>query len=305
MAARPNNVRLLGIWLLGFCVCVGIIVRLSDGYETNRLMLEWLHLPHNKAEARLLGPIVLDGLSQAKFQNVGYELNKVCLSRTSSQNLACMRAAMAKLLFSDNMIDISTELHRFPSNSFEQVTLAAFIGDTRYRMGDIKTGLYLWQSYLPASMRIQRAIVAANDHNYDLAATLVGRPGQGSVPQSLGERLELVRPIEALAMNSMATGDAPEAEAYWRWAIALFPDRAIYYNGLGSVLSEQGRFLEAVESFQRAIQLDPNNALHFVGLARVYLKHGDTALARKAAEQGLILDPADPAAKDLLQLLPK
>jgi tetratricopeptide (TPR) repeat protein len=106
-------------------------------------------------------------------------------------------------------------------------------------------------------------------------------------------------------MNSMATGDAPEAEAYWRWAIALFPDRAIYYNGLGSVLSEQGRFLEAVESFQRAIQLDPNNALHFVGLARVYLKHGDTALARKAAEQGLILDPADPAAKDLLQLLPK
>jgi tetratricopeptide (TPR) repeat protein len=295
----------LGVWLLGICVGVGIIGRLTEGFEYNHLMLEWLHLPYNELEAGRLGPITLDELSQTKFQTIGDELSKVCLSSSSFRDVACMRAGMAKLLFSNDMIDISMELQRFPNNSFEQVMLAAFIGDTHYRMGDTKTSLYLWQSYLPAGMKIQRAIVATNDRNYDLAATLVGRPGQASLPQSLGERLELVRPIEALAMNSMAIGDATEAESYWRWAIALFSDRAIYYNGLGSVLSEQGRFLEAVESFERAIQLDPDNALHYVGLAQVYLKHGDTALARKAAEQGLILDPADPAAQDLLQLLQK
>jgi hypothetical protein len=50
MTARSNNLRLLGVWLLGICVGVGIIGRLTEGFEYNHLMLEWLHLPYNELE---------------------------------------------------------------------------------------------------------------------------------------------------------------------------------------------------------------------------------------------------------------
>ncbi len=268
-------------------------------------MLAWLHLPQNQSETGLLGPVTLDKASNAGFQRIGSELDKVCSSSPSIQDSTCLRAGMAKLLFANNIDAITMGLRLFPENSFEQVMLAAFIADAHYRAGDATTSLYLWQNYLPWTMRVQRAAAAVTDRNYNLAALLIGHPHLDSVPQSLGERLELVRPIEALAMNSMAVGDAREAESYWRWAIALFPDRAIYYNGLGGALSEQGRWGDAAKSLERAIQLDPNNALHFVGLAQVYLKQGDAAAARQAAEQGLALDPSNQAAKDLLQLLQK
>lgn len=86
------------------------------------------------------------------------------------------------------------------------------------------------------------------------------------------------------------------AEAAYREAIALRPDWATAYNGLGIVLQSMGRLDEAVQAFEKAIALEPEWSRPHNDLAILYRMSGRLDEAEKEALIALELGPDDVAA---------
>src|SRR5262249_37640502 len=78
------------------------------------------------------------------------------------------------------------------------------------------------------------------------------------------KRVQKKHPADFWANFSLATvltkKKSAEAVGYFRAALAIRPDTAAVYEGLGSALRSQGRVDEAIEEYRRAIQVDPKYA---------------------------------------------
>ncbi|WP_448337817.1 tetratricopeptide repeat protein, partial [Chloroflexus aurantiacus] len=80
--------------------------------------------------------------------------------------------------------------------------------------------------------------------------------------------------------------------AYQR-AIALDPQYAYPWNGLGNVYRQQGRYDEAIAAYQRAIDIDPQFAAPWQGLGLVYTLQGELEQAVTAFRRAIELAPEE------------
>jgi tetratricopeptide (TPR) repeat protein len=81
------------------------------------------------------------------------------------------------------------------------------------------------------------------------------------------------------------------AEALARQLVAMEPDNGAAFGRLAWVLTERGRYAEAIEAARQAIELDPNNyaAWANLGFAAIELDRRDEAIA--ASREALRLRP--------------
>jgi Tfp pilus assembly protein PilF len=149
------------------------------------------------------------------------------------------------------------------------------------------------------------------------------RPGDVRIWAALGE-------LYGLWGNRWDPSQLPRADAAYRQALALAPNRATLYTGWGMVALEGGDYPQAAAKFQQAVDLDATDAYAFLhlgdaelamghpdaalaayrqavrwqpelshghlGLARGYWQLGDVDAARTAVEEALRLDPDHAAA---------
>jgi TolB-like protein/DNA-binding winged helix-turn-helix (wHTH) protein/Flp pilus assembly protein TadD len=81
------------------------------------------------------------------------------------------------------------------------------------------------------------------------------------------------------------------AEAAFRTAIALAPERAWPHCALGHILSQVGRHDEALPEMRRARELDPLDPMMHAMSSQVALQAGDSPAALEHARQAINLDP--------------
>lgn len=74
-------------------------------------------------------------------------------------------------------------------------------------------------------------------------------------------------------------------------AVALAPDTATAYNGLGLMAIDDSRPREAVAEFERATALDPNNASYWTNLGNARRGSGDRQGAEQAYRRAIEVDP--------------
>ena len=79
------------------------------------------------------------------------------------------------------------------------------------------------------------------------------------------ERALQLNPRLAEAQNQMGylavrAGDAPQAEAYFRAAVAASPSYIVGWVNLAATLASQARWSQARQAIQQALQIDPENA---------------------------------------------
>jgi tetratricopeptide (TPR) repeat protein len=86
-------------------------------------------------------------------------------------------------------------------------------------------------------------------------------------------------------------GEDSAAEAGYRRALALDPDRPLNYRLLGQLLYAERRFAEALSPLDSALALDSRYAIAYGWRSRARLAVGDTAGARSDQEAMARLDP--------------
>ncbi|MDY6937917.1 MAG: tetratricopeptide repeat protein [Cyanobacteriota bacterium] len=82
-------------------------------------------------------------------------------------------------------------------------------------------------------------------------------------------------------------GDLPTATAYYQQALAMNPQSANAYRGLGSVLHRRGQFPEAIASYQKALELDPEDGQTYLHLGKLYQIQHQLHAAAAAYREGL------------------
>jgi tetratricopeptide (TPR) repeat protein len=92
--------------------------------------------------------------------------------------------------------------------------------------------------------------------------------------------------------EAFSQGDYAQAEAYFLAALDVDSTAAEAHTGLGWTRGFDGRFDEAVVSFERAVILDTNDPDAAGGLAAAALVSGNTEGAASSAELALAIDPA-------------
>ncbi|HEY2762062.1 MAG TPA: serine/threonine-protein kinase [Pirellulales bacterium] len=91
---------------------------------------------------------------------------------------------------------------------------------------------------------------------------------------------------------ALAKKKSPEAVGYFRAALAVRPNSAAVYEGLGNALRWMGRLDEAIEQFNRAIQLDSNYSWAHIGLGGAFRTQGRLREAIEQYQIGLKFDPS-------------
>ena len=106
-----------------------------------------------------------------------------------------------------------------------------------------------------------------------------------------------------IALNHALRGEYDRAILEFRNTIAIDPELAKAYIGLGIMLAWTDRLQEAAECFLEVVEMDPADAVSHMRLGAVYLKLGDYELSRSALLRALELDQALPEAAFSLGLL--
>ena len=92
-------------------------------------------------------------------------------------------------------------------------------------------------------------------------------------------------------LDSLNSGDYPDAEARFRVALSLDSQFAPAWNDLGIAVSRQGRREEALEHFRMAVALDPDFAKAWSNLGNVLLECNCFKEAIEVCETALRIDP--------------
>jgi tetratricopeptide (TPR) repeat protein len=87
---------------------------------------------------------------------------------------------------------------------------------------------------------------------------------------------------------------ARQAEALFRYAIRLRPERALTYHSLGVALARQGRYAEAETVFEEYARRDQGSVMASEVLGVVRLQQGRYAEAIPLLRRALAIDPAYP-----------
>jgi len=103
------------------------------------------------------------------------------------------------------------------------------------------------------------------------------------------------------ALAYQNAGELPLAETQWRAALKLHPDDPDVLSALGSTLSDEKKFDEAIGVLQQAVVKDPKKAMFHRQLGAVYTKAGNNAKGTEEFMMYLALTngkaAADPAAE--------
>jgi predicted TPR repeat methyltransferase len=98
--------------------------------------------------------------------------------------------------------------------------------------------------------------------------------------------------VQFLGVLKHQRGASEEAVQLIRRAIDLEPERATFWNNLGNILFEAGRWTEALQVYERSIELDGDaNADVWNNLGVVRRALGRTAEAAQAYEKAIEIDP--------------
>ncbi len=81
-------------------------------------------------------------------------------------------------------------------------------------------------------------------------------------------------------------------EAYNK-ALAIKPNLASAYSGLGWVFKVLEEYEKAIETFNQAISLDPDNVFAYYEIGRIYMKDARYKKAVEILEQAIQIDPED------------
>jgi serine/threonine protein kinase len=89
-----------------------------------------------------------------------------------------------------------------------------------------------------------------------------------------------------------------EAAAAYERLVAISPNDAGVFAGLGRARLELSDGPGAIAAYRRATQLAPNNAGFFVGLGRAHFVSGNRGASETALRQAITLDPNNAAARE-------
>jgi len=106
---------------------------------------------------------------------------------------------------------------------------------------------------------------------------------------------------ERLAALYRDAGDLPNAEKYFREALALDSGHAEYWNSLGMVLGARGNLQEAERVFREATGREPREARYAYNLGLTLQREGRAADAAPYFRRTLELNPRFVAARDRLR----
>jgi Flp pilus assembly protein TadD len=106
-----------------------------------------------------------------------------------------------------------------------------------------------------------------------------------------------------LAIELSAAGRTDEAEAQFREALRLEPDRTDARTNLGNELLRQGRGAEAIAEYEQVLRAKPDDVLALGNLGVALLQAGRLTEARTRYEQLLAIDPTDASAQGNLGYL--
>jgi TolB-like protein/Tfp pilus assembly protein PilF len=101
---------------------------------------------------------------------------------------------------------------------------------------------------------------------------------------------------EAIGRLRLATGDAAEAEAAYRRALAIVPASPDALIGLASALAASDRFEDAERTYRQAIAAQPRYGASHTAYGKYLYGRGRNQEAIAAYEQGTILMPDNPDA---------
>jgi serine/threonine-protein kinase len=148
----------------------------------------------------------------------------------------------------------------------------------------------------------------------DLLAELAANPPKGGPSMSamlaVGERLRVLRKDVAASTllrqvqqdhpgefwpnlmlgEALNYSDAPEAEHFFRAALAARPEAAVAYNSVGDSLAIQRKYASAIEYYRKALAIEPNYARAQGNLAQALESLGQYDDAIQAADRTLRLD---------------
>ena len=111
-------------------------------------------------------------------------------------------------------------------------------------------------------------------------------------------------PYLGLALCQAAARRLDDAQATLREAERVEPDNPVVLANLGIVLSDAGKFRDAIPAFQRALTLDPNFHEARFNLARAYARAGQRPDAAREAQELLTrLPPNAPQRAEVQRLL--
>lgn len=106
-----------------------------------------------------------------------------------------------------------------------------------------------------------------------------------------------------LAASLMQQGRKAEALEAMRQSVARNPSDARNQFNLGALLAEQQEIDAAIEAFEAAISLGLRNTRVHVALSKMYFRKGDRQAAESELERAIAIEPADPEARQLLEIL--
>jgi TolB-like protein/tetratricopeptide (TPR) repeat protein len=178
---------------------------------------------------------------------------------------------------------------------------------------DTLTGHFLWEQRKEPAMRraisyFREAITLDPEYapawvgladSYNLMAVWGKMPSAQAFPQarSAAEMALSLDPESAEAYNSLAfetyryEWDFPQADEYFRKAIALNPNYAVAHQWYGEFLGDMARFDESIAELRRAKDLDPLSAMVGSDLADGYFHAGRYPEAEAELRRILALYP--------------
>lgn len=171
------------------------------------------------------------------------------------------------------------------------------IGYTQYHLGNYAESVAALQEAIRLNPEYLRAYVnlgnsAVNLPDYGLAQSAFIR-----VSDLGGEFDALSNSSYCLALSELGQA-TDDAAAYCERAIALEPENGLHQARLAALLSQQGRFPEALPIIQNALRMDTNSAFGWRVLGDVQAGLGESDAAREAYLQALTLNPDDRAAQE-------
>lgn len=145
-----------------------------------------------------------------------------------------------------------------------------------------------------STRRRSRGWIAAVGTGLAVVSLSVGVVSHSATTAAAAERKSSFYYLER-GFSALGAGDPVAAEAAYQEALQLATTDELRFNalfGLGSALSAQGRFDDAVTPLQAAVELRPDRAMAWVTLAGVRRDVGDLAGAAGDLERAIAADPS-------------